>query len=331
MTLNSLLSQTLQDYEVIVIDDCSTDHSVEIVESMSKSFNGKLQLIKLPVNNGEAGTPRNVGLSKAIGRYVYFLDSDDLLTADAFEKLYIDAEKYNADVLHGSRLYTFSGDGEVFESNVNVRGVERDMPLFYPYDIEKRVLDFLAWRFSNVVWNKFFRRSMLVDNEIVFPPTFSVEDVFFMLQVACCANVYCKPPGVHFYHRFRAGSLVSNPYPTDKFIEKQIKTIEIIFDMLNNFTSKHKIFEARPELKYRLCKYFLEYHVQFISRMRPHYENNSAAFLNGIILEIISEGVNFSSELIAIILTNVEFQPDGLLDRERQIERLQLELKRLNT
>lgn len=331
MTLNSLLSQTLKDFEVIIVDDCSTDRSVEIVESMLGSFDGKLRLIKLSVNNGEPGTPRNIGLNNAIGEYVYFLDSDDLLTEDAFERLYDDATQYDADVLHGSQIYTFRGDGEISESKVNLGGVERKEPLFYPYDIEKRVLDFLAWRFSNVVWNKFFRRSMLVDNEIIFPPTFSVEDAFFILQVACCAKVYCKVPGAHYCHRFRAGSLVSNPYPTDKFIAKQIKTIEVIFDMLNTLMNKHEVFSVHPELKYRLCKYFLEYHVRYIARMSPHYENNSASLLNDIIYKIMSEGVNFSNELIAIILTNVNFQPDSLSDKDWRLQKMKGELERLPT
>ena len=57
--LESVLNQTFDDYEVIVVDDCSTDRSIEIVEGMIDRFNGKLKLIRLPKNNGEAGSPRN--------------------------------------------------------------------------------------------------------------------------------------------------------------------------------------------------------------------------------------------------------------------------------
>ena len=64
-TLESLLYQTMTDFKVIVIDDCSTDNSVEVVESFAEKFGGRLHIIKLPKNTGGSGTPRNVGIQFA--------------------------------------------------------------------------------------------------------------------------------------------------------------------------------------------------------------------------------------------------------------------------
>ena len=98
--LESLLNQTFQDFEVIVVDDCSTDNSVKLVENMAAKFKGRLQLIKRTKNAGGAAIPRNTGLELSRGTYIYFLDSDDILLNNAFETMYNEAEKCNADVIH---------------------------------------------------------------------------------------------------------------------------------------------------------------------------------------------------------------------------------------
>ena len=78
--LTSVLNQTFQDFEVIVADDCSTDSSRAVVQKFSADFNGRLKLLTLSKNSGRPGIPRNFALEAARGKYVYFLDSDDLLT-----------------------------------------------------------------------------------------------------------------------------------------------------------------------------------------------------------------------------------------------------------
>ena len=85
--LESLANQTFQDFEVIVADDCSTDKSAMVVKSFISTFGDRLRLVKLSKNSGVPSTPRNFALKKARGKYVYYLDSDDLLTPTAFEEL----------------------------------------------------------------------------------------------------------------------------------------------------------------------------------------------------------------------------------------------------
>ena len=83
--LDSVLSQTFQNYEVIIVDDCSNDKSCEIVESYKPKFGGKLQLIRSEKNSGSPGVPRNTAMPLAKGKYIYFLDSDDALIDTALE------------------------------------------------------------------------------------------------------------------------------------------------------------------------------------------------------------------------------------------------------
>ena len=85
--LESLLIQTCADFEVIVVDDCSTDSSIAIAESYLEKFGDRLKIVELPANTGSGAVPRNVGLEIASGKYVYFVDNDDLLIDTALETL----------------------------------------------------------------------------------------------------------------------------------------------------------------------------------------------------------------------------------------------------
>ena len=112
--LESVLAQTFKDFELIVIDDCSTDNSVKIVERFADKFNGRLQLIKQKKNNGSPGPLRNKGIKLAKGEYITFLDSDDLFTDTALEELFKIAEETQAEVLHANQFITSLDGSEDF-------------------------------------------------------------------------------------------------------------------------------------------------------------------------------------------------------------------------
>lgn len=82
--LSSILIQTFQDYEVIVVDDCSTDDSIKIIELMMPIFKDKLKLIKRSKNSGSPAIPRNIGMRCSRGKYISFIDNDDVFTKNTF-------------------------------------------------------------------------------------------------------------------------------------------------------------------------------------------------------------------------------------------------------
>ena len=103
--LDSLLAQTFKDFEVIIIDDCSTDNSAAIVENYRKKFSGRLTLSRTKKNSGCAGIPKNMGFNFSRGEYVFFLDADDAITPTAFEELYPVAKNFGADVVACEKYY----------------------------------------------------------------------------------------------------------------------------------------------------------------------------------------------------------------------------------
>ena len=83
-TINSVLSQTYENIEILVVDDCSTDDSYKIVEEMSKE-DSRIKLFQNPENSG-AAVSRNRGLSESSGRYIAYIDADDLWDKEKLEK-----------------------------------------------------------------------------------------------------------------------------------------------------------------------------------------------------------------------------------------------------
>ena len=157
--LTSLLDQTMQDFEVIVVDDCSTDRSAAIVDGMRDKFGDRLTLIRLKKNNGEPGTPRNIGIKFAVGKYLYFVDSDDILMPESLNVLYTTAEQMNTEVVHVMRRYDFHQE-KTFSDIIN--GViayrtkrENKPPLFEQCDLERRIVRFYKINFAIEPWNFF--------------------------------------------------------------------------------------------------------------------------------------------------------------------------------
>lgn len=77
LTITSVLNQSYLNWELIIVDDKSTDNSVEIIQEFCK-LDSRIKLIRLYTNSGSAATPRNVAINEAKGRYISFLDSDDM-------------------------------------------------------------------------------------------------------------------------------------------------------------------------------------------------------------------------------------------------------------
>ena len=93
--LDSLINQTLKDIEIICINDGSTDNSSEILKEYAKKDS---RIIIINQNNQGISVARNNGMNKAKGKYIGFVDSDDWVDLDFFEKLYKAAEKHNAQI-----------------------------------------------------------------------------------------------------------------------------------------------------------------------------------------------------------------------------------------
>lgn len=252
----SLANQTTQDFEVIVVDDCSTDGSRAVVENFFAQFGDRLKLMLLSPNSGRPGIPRNFAMTEARGKYVYFLDSDDLLTETALEELYDVAERFHADVVHPERILAlFKKSGELCAEAVSFQeGGFVTKPTLETFDIGKRMTDFVQRQFVWWACSKLFRRQFLVDNRINFPATQSYEDFIFVLKCLIAARNYVRVPFVSYCYRLRDESLSHKDYDVVDF---STNTLEV-FRVLDDFMSGEKFFRDNPQYKYPLLDFFME-------------------------------------------------------------------------
>ena len=96
--MDSLVNQTVSDYEIIAVDDCSTDNSLEILHDYERKYPEKVRVIASPVNKKQGGA-KNLGLGRAKGEWIGFIDSDDWVTPDFYERLLGLAEETGADMV----------------------------------------------------------------------------------------------------------------------------------------------------------------------------------------------------------------------------------------
>ena len=96
--MDSLVAQTIRDFEIIAVDDCSTDNSYEILQQYEKRYPAIVKAVHSPVNKKQGGA-KNIGIEKACGEWIGFIDSDDWIAPDMYEKLIGKAEETGADVV----------------------------------------------------------------------------------------------------------------------------------------------------------------------------------------------------------------------------------------
>ncbi len=172
--LDSVLNQTLSSIEVICINDCSEDNSLEILKEYSNK-DKRLKLIDFKVNQG-VSIARNKGVSESSGDYIGFIDSDDFVELDFYEKLYKKAIETNADCAKGN-IYTTKEDGSnpILTDFYNQNNKIKENKAYFCYGFTSAI----------------YKASLIKDNNINFPekiihfedPYFSILANIFMTSV----------------------------------------------------------------------------------------------------------------------------------------------------
>ena len=183
--INSVLKQTYQDFEIICVDDASTDSSLEILEYFSQK-DSRIKIIKNDFNQG-AGYSRNCGLDVANGKYVFFLDGDDWIDFNTFEILIKKADENNVDLLFFNEI---SFHEETWEFSINRNLNEMLIPkfenkVFNHFDLDKKNL----FKLSDDIWSKLYLKSFLDDNNIRFSnENLAYENIPFFYNVITAAD-----------------------------------------------------------------------------------------------------------------------------------------------
>lgn len=172
--LNSVVNQTLKDIEILLVNDASDDKSVSIVNKFAQE-DSRIRIINLPERKGQ-GYARNRAMEVALGEYIGFVDSDDFVKPEMFEKLYNTAKSSNLDIAMCQAVEYDDVTGRYINSDyysLEPLSIFEDK-IFEPKDTKEYVLDI-----NVALWNKIYRNEYLKKTGEKFPEGFIYEDLPF--------------------------------------------------------------------------------------------------------------------------------------------------------
>lgn len=254
--LDSLLVQTLRDFEVILVDDASTDNSLAVADSYLERFGGRLKIIALPTNTGSGSVPRNEGLSFSRGEYVYFMDNDDLLIDNALEMLYACAEAYKADVVYMTQGFLLDAD-KVTESAWD-KNKPTDKPTLDTDDLNERIEKFLQTDYGWAPWIKFLCRDFLIANKINFPPVKISEDVLWTFKLVCLARNWLRVPNRLYVHRALKDSWSQVKREPAAQIAFWLNPLTKGLDYLEDFMNEQEFFAQNSNRRFDVTNFFVK-------------------------------------------------------------------------
>ena len=216
--LTSVINQTYKNLEIICIDDCGSDNSVNITESFMKK-DSRIKLIKHSENMG-LPQARNTGIKNSNGKYLFFLDSDDYIKSDIIEKMYNNALDTNADiVISNFEAFCENIDGKKLIEKVNKsRFVKKNLKILKTdiFNFEKVFITTPC-----LSWGKLFKTSFIKDNTIRYiNQKVMYEDNGFYLKLLSKFPLISYIPEQGVYYRVRENSI------TSKYDEKRFKKIK---------------------------------------------------------------------------------------------------------
>lgn len=248
--LDSLINQTLEDIQIILVNDGSVDNSGQIAKQYAQKY--KEKILYLEKENGGLSDARNYGIPYATGEYIAFLDSDDYIEKNAYQEMYEKAKEEDSDYVECDFIWEYPNKTKVDKKiicNYIGKDIEnQELPANEKILIDrKQMLSFVRV----VAWNKLIKRKIIVENNIQFPKGLRYEDVEFTYKLIPHLNKisYVNKPFIHYIQRQNSIVNVQNERTAEIFT---------ILENVINYYKENKIYEEyKTELEYNYARYLL--------------------------------------------------------------------------
>lgn len=227
--LESLVNQTLQEIEILIVNDGSKDSSEKIVKEYVEKYPNKIRYFEK--ENGGLSDARNYAISYAIGEYIAFLDSDDYIEPTMYEKMYQKAIEENADMVECDFIWEYP-DKSIVSSTAMYEGKKQMI-------LDARV----------VAWNKLIKNQLLQETKVVFPKGYRYEDVEFFYQLVPFLDkvAFVKEPLIHYVQREDSISNTQN--------ERTIEILDVLDHVIQYYKVKKLYTQYEEELEYLYARY----------------------------------------------------------------------------
>lgn len=244
--LKSLEDQTydIKNLEIILIDDASTDDTLKHLESFEATHPENVMLIKLAKNSGQ-GAARNIGLSYATGRYITFIDSDDLIDISMLYKMVSKAEEYGCDIVECG-YKQFSDKTETVIS-------EKLSDSFYlglkDADSRRKLIILTCSKTS--VWGRLYKKDFIDNNRVRFIEHIFFEDIQFSGLLMFMASSYYRINEPLYCYYSNAGGTVFSKYQKDRVRQEaaatelflaELSERDMLYNIVENFRNELSIY-----------------------------------------------------------------------------------------
>lgn len=238
--LYSLVNQTFKDIKIIVVNDGSTDNSQNIIDNFIRDYPDKL--IAVYKENGGLSSARNYGLRYAHGEYLGFVDSDDYVELDLYERMYNLVQKENADLIVCNIEY-------FYEDNSRHAFISRGLNDQWNSDYQKAAL--LSPLFA---WNKLYKREIFMDNDLRYPQGLWHEDIPVTIKMIINTKKIIALDTVGIHYRQRENSIMNA-----KYNPKMHDIFKILNMTLTEVKQADKLIEYHDEIEYLFIEHLLFY------------------------------------------------------------------------
>jgi len=229
--LDSLINQTLKEIEIILVDDCSTDSSGEICDEYAAKDNRVVVIHNK--KNIRQGLSRNKGIEIAKGEYIGFVDPDDWVDLDFFEKLYNTAKKNNSDIVKTEPIRVNSDGSQELNTSLNKtirKGLKKRKPIFLLYTYEHTTA--------------IFRKEIIINNRVRYPDIRNAQDLIFLLNATYFSETISLISGTNYFYRQHPNSIIS--IKEKPYFESTLQYFKLHLDFIN----AHKIEKNNYDLAF---------------------------------------------------------------------------------
>lgn len=331
--LKSLLTQTFKDFEIIIVDDCSADNSVQIAESYIPQFDGRLRIEKTEKNSGGGGyVPRNIGLTLARGEYVYFMDADDYITKNALETFYNAAKEYDADVVYTSAHYDLTKPNEmrVLKDKENQQLLNdnvKDIPVLTIDDPQKNIERLLVVGNFKVPWTKFLRRDFLIENGITFPTIVVGGDFIWGIHVYCRAKRFLRIQSpLYFYRRYSSSSVSTKNTNSPEQIYYVVSAFLALIKALTELANKTEILQQNLYYCYQALEGDFNYRMTLLNEIRTQLTSQE---IYELLCREFDKTDSSAGLMIPFFFSMINAERRARLERLKIINKLKAEVKQL--
>ncbi len=223
--LDSAIFQTLQDIEMIVVNDESTDNSLHIIHTYAEK---DPRIVVIDQKNRGLGGARNSGIEVAKGEYLFFLDSDDYIAPDTLETLYHHAQEHQLDLI----VFNYT---KVDEKGTPLTTTNFGNAILSKEEAFRKIV---SLKTSPQAWNKLYRRDLFIDHNIRYPEKFLHEDLPVTYRLFWYTDQIGYIENSFYFWLTRTGSI------TQKFTFDHINDITTSLLQMKQFLQEHQVFET---------------------------------------------------------------------------------------